>query len=165
MYEKLFAGNKNQFCQSSLEEQRKSYINLNISILTRITDQKIQCVYVNVYQRIKNWGPGPYNSLCHADNRKYFLGLSHVKSKGSANVFLGKGRGKISDMFLLRKGNFIMINEDHFTVPLIKELFLFFTQFPNLISWHNIYCIIRRCLYSLFILLLFFLYQFPRDRT
>ena len=41
-------------------------------MLTRITDQKIQCVY----QIIKNWGPGLYNSLCHADNRKYFLGLS-----------------------------------------------------------------------------------------
>ena len=25
---------------------------------------------------IKNRGPGPYNSLCHADNRKYFSGLS-----------------------------------------------------------------------------------------
>ena len=45
-------------------------------MLTRITCQKILCVYINVYQIIKNRGPGPYNSLLHADNRKHFSGLS-----------------------------------------------------------------------------------------
>ena len=39
----------------------------NISMLTRITDWKILCVHIHVYQITKNWGPGPYNSLNHAD--------------------------------------------------------------------------------------------------
>ena len=29
-------------------------------------------VYIQVYQITKHWRPGPYNSLCHADNRRYF---------------------------------------------------------------------------------------------
>ena len=56
-----------------------------------------------------------------------------MKSKESAHVLLGEGRGKNLDMFLLRKGNFVMINGFrygqtwkfghlhlvyHFTVPL-----------------------------------------------
>ena len=44
------------------------------------------CVYTHVYRVIKNWGPGPYNSLRHADKRKYILGLSYSKSKGSTCV-------------------------------------------------------------------------------
>ena len=108
--EKLFSGIKNRFCQSNLEEQRKSYINRKISIQTRTTGRKIQCVYIHVYQT-KNWGPGPYNSLSHTDNGKYFSSLSNTKSKGSAHVSLGEGRGKNLDMLLLRKGNFIIINE------------------------------------------------------
>ena len=60
------------------------------------------------------------------------LSLSNAKSKASAHVLLGEARGKNLDMFLLRKGNFIMNNSDmvkpdefghlhliyHFTVPL-----------------------------------------------
>ena len=34
-----------------------------------------------------------------------------MKSKRSTHVLLGEGRGKNLDMFLLKKGNFIMINE------------------------------------------------------
>ena len=34
-----------------------------------------------------------------------------MKSRGRAHVLIGKGRWKNLDMFLLRKGNFIMINE------------------------------------------------------
>ena len=75
----------------------------NIIILARITDQKISYVYVHVYRIIKNWGPGLFNSVRHADNRKYFLGLSNVKLKGNGNVLLGDGSGKNLDMFLLRK--------------------------------------------------------------
>ena len=48
----------------------------NVSILTRITDHKIQCLYIHGYQIIKNCGPGPYNSLPHIDNRKTISGLS-----------------------------------------------------------------------------------------
>ena len=42
-----------------------------------ITDQMIPSVS-NVYQIIEHRGPGPYNSLCHTDNRKCFLGLSLI---------------------------------------------------------------------------------------
>ena len=33
-------------------------------------------VYIHLYLITKNWGPGLYNSLRHADNRRYFSGLS-----------------------------------------------------------------------------------------
>ena len=36
--EKLFSEKNNWFCQSNLEKQRKSYVTLNINMLTRITD-------------------------------------------------------------------------------------------------------------------------------
>ena len=61
-------------------------------------------MYIHVYQIIKNRGPGPYNSLHHADNKKYFSGLSlSTKSTGSARVSLGKGSEKNLEMSLLRK--------------------------------------------------------------
>ena len=72
-------------------------------MLIRITDRKILCVYAHVYHIIKNRGPGPYNYLRHPDNRKYISRLSNGKSKGSANVLLGEGSGKIWRCFLLRK--------------------------------------------------------------
>ena len=40
-----------------------------------------------------------------------FGSLSNAKLKGSAYVLLGKGKGEKLDMFLLKKGNFIMINK------------------------------------------------------
>ena len=49
---------------------------------------------IHVYQIIKNRGPGPYNSLRHADNIKYFS-LSNTKSMESAHVSFGEGSGKI----------------------------------------------------------------------
>ena len=76
-----------------------------MNILTRMADRNIPCVRcIHVYQIIKNRGPGPYNFLRHADNRKYFLGLSNAKSKESAHILLGKENGKKLEMFLLRKG-------------------------------------------------------------
>ena len=54
-----------------LKNKEKVKYTRNISMPTRITDRKIPCVYIQVYEII-----GPYNSLCHADNRKYFSGLS-----------------------------------------------------------------------------------------
>ena len=80
-------------------------------MLTRITDQKILWVYIYVYQTTKNWGPGLYNSLRHADNRRYFSGLSNAKLKGSAHVLLGEGSGKIWTCSWWEKGNIKMINE------------------------------------------------------
>ena len=95
-----------------LKNKEKVRLTRNINILTRITDRKIP--WVDVYQIIKNWVQGPYNSLCHADNRQYFsdLTLSNVKLKGSTHVLLGGGIGKNLEMFFCwEKDNFIMINE------------------------------------------------------
>ena len=61
-------------------------------MLTRITDWKIPYVYQ--IKTIEDMH-GLCNSLCHADNRTYFQGLSIAKLKGSAHVFLGEGSGKI----------------------------------------------------------------------
>ena len=47
-----------------------------MNVLTKITGRKILCEYIHVYQIIKTPGLGPYNSLLHADNRKYFSGFS-----------------------------------------------------------------------------------------
>ena len=80
-------------------------------MLTRITDRKIRCVYIHVYQITKKWGPGPDNSPCHADNTRYFSTLSNAKSKGSAHDLLGEENGKIWTCSYWEKGNFIMINE------------------------------------------------------
>ena len=57
-------------------------------------------MYIHVYQIIKNRGPGP---LRHADNRKYFSGLSLTQEV--------EGKGKNLEMFLLRKSNSILISE------------------------------------------------------
>ena len=45
-------------------------------MLTRITDRKILRVYIYVYEIIKTWGNGLYNSLRHADNKSFFGGVS-----------------------------------------------------------------------------------------
>ena len=45
-------------------------------MLTRITDRKILRVYIYVYEIIKTWGNGLYNSLRHADNKIFFGGVS-----------------------------------------------------------------------------------------
>ena len=89
-------------------------------MLTRITDRKIPCVYIHVYRITKNWGPGPYNSLRHADNGRYFSGLSLMQNGREVHMFyLARELGNFH-MFLLRtcgtcscweKGNFIMSNE------------------------------------------------------
>ena len=65
-------------------------------MLTKIAERKIPCVYIHAYQITKNWGPGPYNSLRHADNRRYFLGLSNAKSKRS--FYLAREVGKFGHL-------------------------------------------------------------------
>ena len=97
-------------------------------MLTRITDQKIPCGYIQVY-----WRPGLYNSLRHADNRRYFSGLSPMRNQREVHMFyLAKEVGKW-DMFLLRKSLSWLMNSNmvkpekfghlhlvyHFTVPSI----------------------------------------------
>ena len=36
---------------------------------------------------MKNRGPGPCNSLRHADNREYFSGLSLMRNRREAHMF------------------------------------------------------------------------------
>ena len=92
-----------------LKNKEKVTKTCSINILTRITDRKIQYVYIHVYQILKNWGPGPYNSLRHADNRKYFSGLSLTQKR--REVQMAKEEGKIWTCSCWETGNFIMINE------------------------------------------------------
>ena len=81
-------------------------------MLTRITDRKIPCVYIHVYRITKNWGPGPYNSLRHADNRRYFSGLSLTRNRREAHMFyLAREVGKFGHVLAEKKSNFTMINE------------------------------------------------------
>ena len=87
-------------------------------MLTRITDWKILCVYIHVYQITKNWGPGRYNSLCHADNRRYFSGLSLMWNQREAHMFylvreVGKVGHVLAEKWLIcwEMINFTMINE------------------------------------------------------
>ena len=56
-------------------------------MLARITKREIPCVYIHVYQITKNRGPGPYNSLCPADNRRYFSSLSLTRNRREAHMF------------------------------------------------------------------------------
>ena len=72
-------------------------------MLTRITDRKIPCVYIHVYRITKNWGPGPYNSLRHADNRRYFSGL-YREIKGNRTCFTWRGKWeKFGDVLAEKK--------------------------------------------------------------
>ena len=80
-------------------------------MLTKIAERKIPCVYIHAYQITKNWGPGPYNSVRHADNRRYFSGLSLKGNWREAHVLLGERSGKIWTCSCWEKVNFIMINE------------------------------------------------------
>ena len=51
---------------------------------------------------MKNQGPGPYNSLRHADNRKYFPGLSLTQSQREAHMFyLAREVGKTGDVLII----------------------------------------------------------------
>ena len=110
-------------------------------MLTRITDRKILCAFIHVYCITKNWGPGPYNSLCHADNSRYF------STKGSTHVLLSERSGKIWICSCWEKGNFIIINEFkygqtwkvwpshlvyHFTVYTFKKVNLIFSFEPSM---------------------------------
>ena len=86
---------KIHFVNQMLKNKEKVKLTHNISMLTRITDQKILYVYIHVYWITKNWGPGPYNFLHQADNRRYFLGPSLMPNRREVHVLLGEGIGKI----------------------------------------------------------------------
>ena len=76
-----------------------------------MTDQKILCVYIYVYQIIKSWGPDPYNFLRHADNWKYFSGCSLTQNWREVHmIYMAREVGKIWRCSCREKGNFVMIN-------------------------------------------------------
>ena len=75
------------FVNQILKNKEKVKQTRNINMLTRITYQKIPCVFVNVYCITKNWEPGLYNLLRHADNRRYFSGLSLTPNRREAHMF------------------------------------------------------------------------------
>ena len=101
-------------------------------MLTRITHRKIPCVYIHGYRTTKNWGPGPYNALCHADNRRYFSGLT--RNQREAHMFyLAREVGKLGHVLAEKKVtlewlmNSNMVKPEkfghlhlvyHFTIPL-----------------------------------------------
>ena len=76
--------------------------------MTRITDLKIRCVYIHVYQIIKSQGPLVHIVLYVTLIKKYFLRLPFTQNWREAHIFhLAREKGKI----WWEKGNFIMINE------------------------------------------------------
>ena len=73
-------------------------------MLTWITDRKILCVYIHAYRITKYWGPGLYNSLRHADNRRYFSGLSLTRNRREAHMFyLAREVGKFGHVLAEKK--------------------------------------------------------------
>ena len=89
----------------------------------------------------KNRGPGPYNYLCHADNRKYISGLSLTQNWRKAHMFYWWGKWEIFWDVLAEKKvtlswllNSNMVKPEkvslylvyHFTVPLRGEIFKIF---------------------------------------
>ena len=79
-----------------LKNKEKLTETRNINILTRSTDWKTPCLYIHLYQIIKNRGPGPYNSLRYADNRKYFSGCPLSQNRREAHmIYMVREVGKI----------------------------------------------------------------------
>ena len=69
------------------------------------------CKYIHVYQIIKNRGPGPYNSLRHAYNRKYLSGLSLMWNQGETHMFyMAREVGKMWGCSCWEKGNLWLMN-------------------------------------------------------
>ena len=102
--------------KSELLQQIKSW---GINILTGITDWKFPCIYSCSLNNI-NWRPSPFNSLSHANNRKYFLGVSRTRNWGKAHmVHLAKEVGKIWRYSCWEKGTYILISEFKYGQPWI----------------------------------------------
>ena len=73
-------------------------------MLTRITDWKIPYVYIHVYRITKNWGPGLDNSLRHADNSRYFGGLSLMQNRREEHMlYLAREVGKFGHVHTEKK--------------------------------------------------------------
>ena len=67
------------------------------------------CIYLRLSKnkKLRAW----YNFLPHADNRRYFPGLSLTRNRREAHVLFGEESGKSWTCSWREKGNFIMINE------------------------------------------------------
>ena len=64
----------------------------------------------HVYETIKNWGSGPYNSLCQNDIRKYFLGHSLTWNwRETCMIDLVWEMGEIWRCSCWEKDNFVLI--------------------------------------------------------
>ena len=87
-------------------------------MLTRISDRKILCVYIHVYQITKNWGPGLYKSLRHTDNRKYFSGLSLMQNRREAHMFyLAKEVGNFGHVLTEKKVTLSWLMNSNMVIP------------------------------------------------
>ena len=52
----------------------------------------------------KNWGSGLYNSLCHADDGRFFLGLSLTRNWREVHMFdLAREVGKFGHILVEKK--------------------------------------------------------------
>ena len=70
------------------------------------------CVYIHVYQIIKNRRPGPCNSLRHAEIRKYFSALSLTQNRREAHmIYMAREVWKIWRRSCWEKGTLVMIYE------------------------------------------------------
>ena len=94
-----------------LKNKEKVKKTRNISMHTRMTDGKIPCVYIHVYRKTKNWGPGPYHSLRHNDNKRYFRVFLQREVKGKSIWLINSNMVKPEKF-----GHLHLVN--HFTVPL-----------------------------------------------
>ena len=89
----MFEANKKQAPLKSYPLKiRIDSVNQNLKDKEKVTDQTESPtgrfhVYTHVYHIIKNQGPGPYNSLYHAENIQYFSCLSLMQSQREAHMF------------------------------------------------------------------------------
>ena len=87
-------------------------------MLTRITDRKIPCAYIHVYRITKNWGPGPYNSLRHADDRRYFSGLSLAQNRRKTHMlYLAREVGKFGHVLAEKKVTLKLLMNSNIVKP------------------------------------------------
>ena len=114
-------------------------------MLARIRDRKIPCVHIHVYRITESWGPGPYNSLRHADNSIYFSGVSLTRNRRKAHKFyLAREVRKSGHVLAEKKNNFIMINEYKYgqtwkisPSPLSFSLYSTFQYFLQMVSFNS----------------------------
>ena len=68
-------------------------------------------MHIHLYEIIKNRGPGPYNSLRHADNGKCFSGLSVTQNPKKNARFTWRGKWEKLGVVLADKKVTILISD------------------------------------------------------